>query len=855
MGGVPLDPGLVARARDWNAKQGSGASDAGSPSIGSDTAGLGPAGKAENFTGPLRSGDPETYGQTFTRKYMSAPGANADPLAPALKGATRYIIDYLPEIVSTVAAVRFGRPTALGASASELIGQAARTSGIAAIAGGAAEIAQKGLAGEVATPGQVATQALIQGGTQLGGEGLAAVAPLQRAYKKLGGVVVEEAAQTAHVIKKLVTEHADVYMAKTGVTRAGAERAAKTALTAAQMTYESLLDEADNFLKSSWVGGHFRAKFSRGIKAVLNRSIDDTVESLGPKLEPDDLVRWLGKAMDESESAELKPFSALHEQLATKMRTVHAPEIEPGLAGPGAPGGIARSDSSVMGVRSGVRQVGQQEVPGTGGSRVTGVRLVPNPETTPGGSRVTGVQLRPNPPQSVMDPTRFESGLAGPGAPRGLPIIEGGGQTPTGGHVEMIPGKRVGGMIPRGGRVEMIPPETTPVNQTFVRGGRASFGPGSIIVQETGSQAGMVNLAGINRDAIERNFAKAGQYDAFTNTLKGLDEHVPGKADFGDAMKFRSDLSDAIRKAQTPGQDYNAKFVREATGLKKQLTQAMENAAKDYDRIAGPAARARGEEFIPAHTLMKDADLGYFGIKQYYHPKLTQKILEFAADAPNAVLNGQSLVDNLKGGGPYSLMKIRQMAGGESSQAWRGFRQMVVSTALKSAEEVPGKAGSYNASKLLEFVNNQLGENASNIVLGTHKTRFMEAVNALEYTGRANLPGSSMIAQRTQSGIVTLAIAAAAQKATGLGKGVPLGTALAGMTTIYGLTTLGLSRILASPATTELLLQGVRTKAFSKNAVAITSRLMAGLIEGEDYVKQPQTATPAELGTYHQAVR
>lgn len=792
----------------------------------------------------------KTYGEAFTERFMPT-------MDPAVSGTTRYLIDNMPWILSTAATLPFGGAPA-GAPIKAVAAQAGKrilAAGAGAVAG---EVAQKATAGELPTKGDVATSAALNMGGQTLGEAASAAALYQRAFKKLGGKLVTEATEVSNTLGRLATQYRDILVEKTGMSRGAAERVAKTKLTAAQMTNDRLIDEMDNFVKSSWVGGRQREKLSRGLKDVVEQGLNDTVEALGPHLEADDVSRLLGQGIKNSKNIELQSPKEMYTALSNKMRVVHAPEVEPGLAGPMAPGGLAKAGTSVTGVRSRSVKVGEREVPGTGGLRVTGNSgLVSRTEEIPGtgGFRVTGVGSKPNPPRSVMDPTKYESGLAGPGVPRGIPIIEGGGTRPVGGRIEAIPAETRTRLRNPEGVLENVPPTREPVMEQRPFGGRSVIGRSPVIVEETGSQAGLVNLRSVDREALNRNFKGAGTYDSYIDQLAMLDEHVPGKAEFQKVQQLRSDLVDAIQKSEASdiGQGYDAKFIRVAKDLHQQLTKAMENAAKDYDAVM----RTKDPNHVSAHALMKDADLAYRDIMESYHPNLVKKLLMFGADSPNAPLNAKTIIADLENAGTRKLTDLRRIAGGEKAEPWRAFREMVVSTALQDAAAIPGVRGNYNATKLLDFVNNKLGPNASEVVFGTHKKAFVEGVNALELLSRRQGGEGNYLAHMAERTVILTALTAAESKMTGYGRGedTHYGRLVGIVAGSYALTTMGLARMLASPATTELLINGVKAKAGTAFAASTLTKILGHLVEGEDYIKVPKAATPAEYSAFRQAAR
>jgi hypothetical protein len=370
-----------------------------------------------------------------------------------------------------------------------------------------------------------------------------------------------------------------------------------------------------------------------------------------------------------------------------------------------------------------------------------------------------------------------------------------------------------------------------------------------LIVEDTGSKAGLVDMRGIRRESLEeyRQYlagigSKAPDPERLKTLVGGLDD-LPDFASFDDVMKYRSDLGEALALAKGPNK--NEKFSRAAGELYHDLTRASDNALKAYDR----AMRAKvGPSYIGAHDMQKDADAGYKAVKRHWDKRFVNKFLSFAADDPRAMETGRAILNQFTGpGNAGKIQEFKRMIGGESEEGWRAMRKFVVAD-IQEKSALPN--GGTDARKMIDHLTSprKLGEDASDLILGKEKGEMVRLLNALQATQKKNAAPGKSAASLTEPGMIMLAASAAMAGSGSVGAGLAVPAT-------YALAMTGLQKALLSPTLRDLLGKATRAKQGTRLATSLTAKILGNMVAGQDYIEIPRTASADEYRAAKKALR
>jgi hypothetical protein len=345
--------------------------------------------------------------------------------------------------------------------------------------------------------------------------------------------------------------------------------------------------------------------------------------------------------------------------------------------------------------------------------------------------------------------------------------------------------------------------------------------PTKLQVVATGNETGLVTTA-----RIKREFLHSSSEHLSAATREEI-ESLPDLASFDEVRRLRSKVGEDLERASS-GPFKNKTAQGALKSLYGGMSEEMDTALKQFDQAM---RRKHGGKHIGTFATKKVADSVYKEVFDDYDRRSINSLINFARDSKRGPEIGRSILNELTGpGNEERLARLRDIVG-EDSDAWKGLRVFVGDRILEQA----AANGGYSGKTLRSAMESVSKEPTMRAVLGPEYDRLAKTFRTIEFFQRTNRAGGELAANFGEARIM-LGVVQGTQAIGGIAK----------RTARYALTASGLSKVLMSPALTDLLLKGGRTGLKTREGAAIGARIL-GALSPDDYTEEPATMSRDEV--------
>ena len=323
---------------------------------------------------------------------------------------------------------------------------------------------------------------------------------------------------------------------------------------------------------------------------------------------------------------------------------------------------------------------------------------------------------------------------------------------------------------------------------------------------------------------------------------------LPTTTSFAALKELRTDLDAAIFKAEVNGD--KSRFVREASIVRDRITADMQDGLKEFDKAR------------PGFKLFELNEAANKSSREFYEQADREFIRKMIVSVDKRDAGKKAISELLSSGSENRLGFVKELLG-EGSSEWQKLRTWAMDDFVTAARN--SKTGVTNLGGLKRTLqaNKQFGSKASKTLFGNAEYDRMiktidilqtaQGINPLRPGGGAAL-GSEHLVRWGEVGLMLQVGFGAAQAVVG-GDKIPLVAgegrsdgfkAAIGATTLL-LTGRGLARFISSPFLSRLVERGTKVGWKTREGVAITSKILGNLAQGDLIEPPPPSMSMSEI--------